>query len=326
MVHVRLDTTDLPIEHRFEAWTELATKAHIPTLVDSSHRANFVARLDSHEFGILRLSQLTFPPLRARGSAEVRRSTPDVLLVTQVKRGSLTARSDERVQSAPAGSILVLDPSRPNTVVNPVDLTHTVLQLPTEALGLSRAQIEALQAVPMSAGESIGGVLAYVFDDLLRNGERYAPAVVAQLTSTVIDLLGTAARVAAGTGGRAALPEASRLAQLYAFMQQRLADPALTPFAIAEAHSISLRQLNRILQSDGESPSDWIRRQRLDRCRRDLVDPILASRPVAAIGARWSFADPATFNRAFRRQFGMPPGEYRQRFARDGTAPDADLW
>jgi AraC-like DNA-binding protein len=315
IVHVRLDTTDLPIEHRFDAWTEMATKAHIPTLVDSSHRANFVARLDSHEFGILRLSKLAFPPLRARGTAEFRRSTPDVLLVTQVNRGTLTARSDERVQSAPAGSILVLDTSRPNTVVNPVDLTHTVLQLPTEALGLSRAQIEALQAVPMSADESIGGVLAYIFDDLLNHGEAQEPMVLAQLTSTVIDLLGTAARVAGSTRGRTGLPEASRLAQLYAFMQQRLGDPTLTPHMVAEANSISLRQLNRILQSDGESPSDWIRRERLDRCCRDLVDPAFVSRPVAAIGARWGFADPVTFNRAFRRQFHMPPGEYRRRFA-----------
>jgi transcriptional regulator GlxA family with amidase domain len=107
-------------------------------------------------------------------------------------------------------------------------------------------------------------------------------------------------------------------------MRQRLADPGLTPHVVAAAHAISLRQLNRILEEDGQSPSDWIRRQRLGRCRRDLLDPDLAALPVAAIGSRWGFADPVTFNRAFRREFGLPPGEYRRRFVIDGAGPTLD--
>jgi AraC-like DNA-binding protein len=29
------------------------------------------------------------------------------------------------------------------------------------------------------------------------------------------------------------------------------------------------------------------------------------------VGARWGFPDGATFNRAFRAFYGLPPGEYR---------------
>ena len=36
-------------------------------------------------------------------------------------------------------------------------------------------------------------------------------------------------------------------------------------------------------------------------------------RTIVSIGARWGFPDPVTFNRAFRREYGLPPGEYRRR-------------
>ena len=55
----------------------------------------------------------------------------------------------------------------------------------------------------------------------------------------------------------------------------------------------------------------WIRRRRLECCRRDLSDPAQAERPVAAIAARWGFASPGDFSRAFRAVHGLPPAEYR---------------
>jgi AraC-like DNA-binding protein len=54
-----------------------------------------------------------------------------------------------------------------------------------------------------------------------------------------------------------------------------------------------------------------VRLRRLDRCRRDLLDPALRDRPVSAIAARWGFGDAAAFSRAFRTAYGLPPGEFR---------------
>ena len=64
----------------------------------------------------------------------------------------------------------------------------------------------------------------------------------------------------------------------------------------------------------------WTRQRRLERCRRDLADPALAARPVAAIAARWGFPSAAEFSRAFRAAHGMPPGEYRMS-ARSANGP-----
>nr|WP_243274742.1 helix-turn-helix domain-containing protein [Streptomyces albus] len=56
----------------------------------------------------------------------------------------------------------------------------------------------------------------------------------------------------------------------------------------------------------------WIRRQRLEHCRRDLADPRLRDRPIHAIAARWGFPRPGDFTRAFRAAYGIPPRDYRR--------------
>jgi AraC-like DNA-binding protein len=75
---------------------------------------------------------------------------------------------------------------------------------------------------------------------------------------------------------------------------------------------MSLRSLHQLFHGEGLTVAGWIRQRRLERCRRDLADPALASRPVAAIAATWGYPNPADFSRAFRAVHGMPPAEYRR--------------
>jgi AraC-like DNA-binding protein len=319
MVAARLRTTDLPVEDRFAVWSEMATKAHISTLVESSHRSDFVASIDAHDFGVLKISQLTHPPLHARRTpAIVRHEDPDILLIAHVTAGRLVHYGRRHTVTASAGSFLLVDTSLPGSVINEVTVNDTILQFPTSMLGLNRAQVAALVARPLPTDNGIGGLLAYIINDLIAHGSGYEPVVVAQLNATIVDLLGAAARVAADgpTTTPACLPDSTRLLQIYAFIRHNLADSRLTPGSVALAQGMSLRQLNRLLHEDGSSPAEWIRRQRLIRCRRDLIDPALAGELVTDIGARWGLPDPVTFSRAFKREYGMPPGEYRRRFAK----------
>ena len=50
--------------------------------------------------------------------------------------------------------------------------------------------------------------------------------------------------------------------------------------------------------------SEWIRRARLERCRRDLADPALARETILAVATRWGMPDAAHFSRMFRATYG----------------------
>ncbi|MFE7118063.1 helix-turn-helix domain-containing protein [Streptomyces sp. NPDC057654] len=74
--------------------------------------------------------------------------------------------------------------------------------------------------------------------------------------------------------------------RITSFIDQHLHDADLKPAAIASAHQISSRYLQRIFQIHGTTPSAYLRLRRMDRCRRDLAGPGLSHVTVQAIAAR----------------------------------------
>ncbi|MGS2586576.1 helix-turn-helix domain-containing protein [Streptomyces hebeiensis] len=94
------------------------------------------------------------------------------------------------------------------------------------------------------------------------------------------------------------------------FIQRHLNDPRLDPPAIASAHNISLSHLHRLFQSEHVTVSALIRRQRLERARRDLSDRHCGRRP--STGSRPAGdSPPGTVTRAFRAAYGLAPRDYR---------------
>jgi AraC-like DNA-binding protein len=99
--------------------------------------------------------------------------------------------------------------------------------------------------------------------------------------------------------------------QIKAFIDERLADPDLSPETIAAAHDISVRCLHQLFDSQEQSVAGWISRRRLEACRRDLLNSALDSYPVSAVGIRWGLKDAGHFSRVFRKAYGVAPKEYR---------------
>jgi AraC-like DNA-binding protein len=104
--------------------------------------------------------------------------------------------------------------------------------------------------------------------------------------------------------------------RIHAFIERRLGDPDLSPAAIAAAHHVSRRYLYKLFETQPTGVAGHIRRRRLERCRRDLLDPALRARPVNAIAARWGMPDPAHFSRSFRSAYRISPAEYRTTMAK----------
>ena len=95
------------------------------------------------------------------------------------------------------------------------------------------------------------------------------------------------------------------------YIHQRLHDPALGPAEIAAAVNISTRYLHKLSEAEHHTVSLYIRGLRLDRARRDLLDPRLAGRPISAIAYACGFGDLSGFNRAFKQAYAVSPGELR---------------
>jgi AraC-like DNA-binding protein len=228
---------------------------------------------------------------------------------------SIVCQDGQQARLSPA-EFAFYDTRRPYEVACGVDQPTRVMtfMFPPSLLPMSRSQIRRLTATRISASAGLGDLTAQFLLHLARDIDHYSPAEAARLSSAALEVLAT--RLARELDARDwGTPEARRRALLttvQGFIQQHLGDPRLSPAMIAAARHVSLRSLQQLFHEEGLTVVGWVRRRRLECCRRDLADPALASRPVAAIAARWGFASASDFSRAFHAAHGMPPAEYRR--------------
>ncbi|MFF7791583.1 helix-turn-helix domain-containing protein [Streptomyces sp. NPDC007991] len=302
---------------RFTLFEEITAESHIRTRLRSNDKDDFRAKMQVLDLGELQVSALSFPHMEITRTAKmIRQSDPEVYMINYMVGGGGAFAQAGRATTFNAGDLMVLDSGHPFDAHRQAlqdGCSQLIVQLPHKLLPLPEKTVQGLLAVPISGRHGMGGVLARWLTDLNARAGEFTPADIPTLTSVTLDLL--ASVIARCVEAEEALtPEACRnalRAQVNAFVEQHLADPAMTPQAIAEAHHVSLRYLQQLLAENDTSPAAWIRHRRLERCRLDLANPHLHARPIRAIAVRWGFTDPAHFSRLFRAAYGIPPRDYR---------------
>ena len=123
--------------------------------------------------------------------------------------------------------------------------------------------------------------------------------------------------LALACGGRPsdqrAATQAAKLRRMKDYVALHLSEPDLTPASVAAAMKISVRQLHLLFEPTGISFAEHVLGRRLEECRAILERPSRMARSITDIAYAWGFNNLASFYRAFRREFGVSPGELRRR-------------
>lgn len=104
----------------------------------------------------------------------------------------------------------------------------------------------------------------------------------------------------------------TQLARVKHYIDKRLDDPELSPPLIAKANRISLRYLHSLFEREDTTVFQYVIQHRLERCQRELANPIMARRTITEIALSCGFQNPAHFSRRFKSQFGVSPKEFRE--------------
>lgn len=252
------------------------------------------------------------PGEASRTAAHIRAHDPETFVLFVQTDGVTVSEQDGRCCRFEPGDIGISDLSRPLRCAYS-ERRAIMLSYPKALSPLPEHRVAALTGVTIPGSDGTAALVSGLIRQLPEHLDADDGARGARIGAAVLDLVNVS--LAARLDQEQALPIETRsqalLHQCRGFIENHLADAALTPAAIATAHHISLRYLHRLFEPTGESVAALIRSRRLDRCRRDLLDPSLHNRPVAAIGARWGLTSPAHFNRVFKLRFGLPPAEYR---------------
>ncbi len=314
---IAFQTRTLAPEERVQAWEHALTRLWLPHtgVVDGEMEAAVVAG----SAGPVQAVEIVAPAgVCMRPAAMIRPDDRDMYQVDVVSAGHVTVEQDGRRAELRPGDLSFVDPSRPVRYQHTAT-RHIGVLFPRSMLPLGAADARRLTAVRVPGDRGAGALVSAMARCLPWSLDGYRDGASTRLGTAVVDLLGVAltAELAGADAAAAPAPGEALLAAIYAHVDEYLGDPALTPSAIAAAHHISLRYLHKLFHSQGATVAGWIRRRRLERCRRDLLDPAQQTRTVGAIAAGWGMPNAAHFNRLFKATYGDSPARYRARASRD---------
>ncbi|RGD58946.1 helix-turn-helix domain-containing protein [Kitasatospora xanthocidica] len=313
-------TEDVEPRDRFEYWQQQLVRLIAPFDVRTEHRADFRSEVHILPLGDVALWTMEHPPLAARRSPRLIRSStdPELYLFSLPFGDSATAVRSDGLGAYRPHDVVLQDSARPLLLQASTDdprqrVRGGWLTVPRQALPLSPDRIGALTARRMPGGTGVGALLVQLLAGIAADPGAYRAGDAPRLGTVALDLV--SALLAHHLDAEDAVPPESRrralVQRIRAFIRSHLHEPDLDPGAVAAAHHISVSYLHRLFEGEEETVAAWIRHQRLERARRDLADPALAATPVHVIAARCGFPRAADFSRAFRGAYGLPPRDFR---------------
>lgn len=300
-----------------DAFEQAASAAFAPMRVRPLTDEPFVASFEEAVAGPVRVTRIAGPPsVVAREAMLIGSSDPDLVKVALHVRGRAGVEQDGRQSILRPGDLVNYVTVRPYELHFWEPFETIVLGVPRGLLGAHADNLSGRTAiaVPTDRGprQVVGALFTTLADQIevctLGESSRGKEYLADALVSMVIAELVETAPARAGD---------DLADRVLAHCLAHLSDPGLSVESIAQSHHVSVRYLHKVFEPMGLTLSAWIRSQRLARIRRELSDPTLADRTVAAIAARWGVYNAAHLSRALKAEFGMTAAEIRATAAYD---------
>ncbi|MBO0802710.1 MAG: helix-turn-helix domain-containing protein [Nocardiopsaceae bacterium] len=297
-----------------EALQEAASSMFLPLCMTAPRDTPFHAEVTDASVGPVTIARVDTTPGAVRRTPRLIGSDDRQLVkVVLQRRGNVIVTQDDRQCQVKPGNLVVYDMNEPYEYLCPDPASLIIIAMPWPMLGPSGDLFKRRKAIPISSDHGIRSVIAAFFSGLADtavggDGDELRGPDAIRLADTAASLLITAVTETAAE--RVELP--TELAtRILSYALASLHDPGLSVGSVARQFGISPRYLHKLMQDRGIRFGAWLRRERMNRIRRDLLDPRLANWTTAAIAARWGIRDPGHLSRSLRAEFGHSAAEIR---------------
>jgi AraC-like DNA-binding protein len=219
---------------------------------------------------------------------------------------------DRRELLTKPGDILIADPSEPLATEARASFDHDAWVFPRMLFEPHPPVPQDLRSFVLGGDSGLAGMAKAYLDALGRQIDTLDDREAGIVADNFCRLLAVVCGAAAGEHQEAI--RLARLEEAKRYIGLHLADPEMTPERAAAALKMSVRQLHLLFQPSGTSFAQYVLKRRLEECRAALLDPV-GGRSVTDIPLGFGFNSLWTFNRTFRRAFGVTPSEARGRAA-----------
>lgn len=247
-----------------------------------------------------------------RTGRDISQSQPEYFQLAVVAGGVCRVSQDDRQAELHTGDWAAYESFRPVQLLFDSDWHACTFTFPRETVPLSDSERRLLTARRMDGRTGMTGVVSRFLLDLARTSEdvpvRQWERALLQASDLAASLLADHASPSQAVRG---CHQRTLMLRIKDYIGQRLCDPGLGPPEIAAAANISVRYLHKLFEAEQRSVSQYIKELRLERSRRELLDPRRADRPIATVAFACGFGDLSGFNRAFKDAYGTSPRKLR---------------
>jgi AraC-like DNA-binding protein len=311
---VLLDTSTLPARDRADAIRDAVAQTFVPveiTFVADGGPASAVGAVT--DFGQLTIFSVRSNHVSAERTPLLARDDlrPSIFFGLQLAGEGMVAQGGRQAVVRP-GDLVMYESTRPYVLTFPDGVRQHFFRVPLDRLALPHDAIRQVSALTLSPGHPVTDVAVTYFLRLASRPDLFTMPGAEALSEPSIDLMRgvIATHLDAAELGKDAL-KATQPLRILEYARTHLHEPRLCAAQVAAAHHISERHLYNILGASGITLADWIRKQRLERCRNDIAASTFHATSIATIARGWGFTDPSSFTRMFKNAYGVSPREWR---------------
>jgi AraC-like DNA-binding protein len=311
---VLIDTSTAAPEERARAWSDAVPQFFFPASLRVLTAEPFAASASLHMVGPIPVFRIRGDPsVVSRSTAAVASGDPRVLVIALALRGRHVVTQDGRTASFGPEEISSWQTSAPMILHAPEPFDVVAFAIPRVLLGPSAERLCRCTARTIATTGSTGAIAAPFLRTLWHELDRASvPAGLEALAESIVGVARALfADVAAEQPVRRSALGRALVPAIKAHIERHLHDPRLGPADIARDHAISTRYLHKLFAAEERSLSQWILHRRLERARRELLDPELRGEAIMEIAGRCGITNAAYFSRVFKRTHGCTPRELR---------------
>lgn len=247
----------------------------------------------------------------ARSKSQIESAADDTAILCLQVRGSAVLSTDWQTLRLPAGDWTLCDCRKAYTWHFSPNHGQLVLKIPKYKLKGRLNMPELAHGRILSGKKGAGKITCNYINSMWGQISNKAFELTPRFEDITLELISAAVNEAMGIPSELSRSGAVRLLEVKAYISANLRDPGLYVESIAQALQISPRYLHALFKKENATIASYIRDLRLQKCARDLKDPLLRQQSITEIAYAWGFNSHTNFTRLFRERFGMAPRDYR---------------
>lgn len=307
-------TSDFIAGARVAGWSDIAARVFARVEVQAFSPKDFHGTIDSIQLGDVCLSNVQASPAKIiRSAKDASYSREQRYFIHMQFEGELSVSQLGREARLKEGDLAMSDTALPYELEYEEPSSTLVLAVPPKEIKRRLPAPEIALAQRLDGQTGLSSILSVMLARVWKQAQAGLDEDIGRrLGSSLLDLFAISCMDAFGDRAADSAIASFRRSQICCYIESHLKDPDLSVSSIAAAFRISPRYLHMLFTDENETISGYIRRRRLEECRKTLADPVWARRSITEIAYTFGFNNTTHFARVFRDHYNVRPRDYRK--------------